>query len=233
MGAIAEVVAGALGGIGDLFKTGYDIWSNQRDFDYQQNLQQEIFAREDNAVQRRMKDLESAGLNPNLAAGSAAGAGAVVGRSNTPSLSGNPVGTALDMAQAVGQLRAQRKQNEILGNQVRESRAKAKDAETQATYDLANLYLSLGFQPDIKFNHQSKDAPIEFYIKDRDPETIWLSPLGQLMDYQIMANKNSAYLLEKDFENYDVDRFFRYLSNTASSLNNFGNFGKSLPRMRR
>jgi len=45
---------------------------------YDKELQQQIFAREDTAVQRRAADLEAAGLSKTLAAGSGAGAGAVV-----------------------------------------------------------------------------------------------------------------------------------------------------------
>uniref|UniRef100_A0AAU8B8B6 DNA pilot protein n=1 Tax=Dulem virus 177 TaxID=3145654 RepID=A0AAU8B8B6_9VIRU len=47
-------------------------------FEYQKGLQKDIFEREDNAVQRRVKDLVAAGLSPVLAAGSASNAGSIV-----------------------------------------------------------------------------------------------------------------------------------------------------------
>lgn len=58
-------------------------------YEYEKGLQQEIFAREDNAVQRRALDLEKAGLSKTLAAGSAANAGSAVNVS-APQMNYNP-----------------------------------------------------------------------------------------------------------------------------------------------
>lgn len=49
--------------------------------DYQKSLQQTIFGREDNAVQRKVADLKAAGLSPTLAAGSGASAGPAISTS--------------------------------------------------------------------------------------------------------------------------------------------------------
>ena len=226
-------IAGIAGGLGSLFKTGYDMWTNQRDFDYQKNLQNDVFAREDNAVQRRMADLQAAGLNPNLAAGSSAGAGAVVGRSNTPSLSGNSVGTALDIAQHIAQLRNIREENEILKNQSSKSAAEARMANNEALLDNLNLLTILGLKPGVHYN---KDGQITAIHKEFTDDIKWLNQDNNLfmnfMKWNWLNAKNSADLLQRDVDYYNSDRFFRYLGNTAGALNNFGNFGKSLPRMR-
>jgi len=87
---------GSLIGIGNLFGNigsavgNYNLGREANDIDlqnlqfqermarYQQNLQERIFNREDTAIQRRVEDLEAAGLSPILAAGQGARAGDAV-----------------------------------------------------------------------------------------------------------------------------------------------------------
>ncbi len=67
-----------------------------QNFEYQKALQQQIFGREDNAVQRRVADLQAAGLSKTLAAGDGAGAGSVV---STSPFAGSFNGKAPQMSQ--------------------------------------------------------------------------------------------------------------------------------------
>lgn len=81
LGGLANV-GSTLAGTVDAIKTNKQNFELQKDnLAYQKDLQNKIFAREDNAVQRRVNDLIKAGLSPTLAAGSSAGAGSVVSTS--------------------------------------------------------------------------------------------------------------------------------------------------------
>lgn len=64
--------------VGDQINAQNNLQLQREVFEYQKGLQERIFSREDNSVQRRVNDLKAAGLSPVLAAGQGAGTGATV-----------------------------------------------------------------------------------------------------------------------------------------------------------
>ncbi len=78
---ILNPVATGLGFISNTVANGLNYKLQKDNLAYQKELQQIMFGREDNAVQRRVSDLRKAGLSPVLAAGSAASAGPVISTS--------------------------------------------------------------------------------------------------------------------------------------------------------
>ncbi len=78
---ILNPVSTGLGFISNAVTNGLNYKLQKENLAYQKDLQKIMFAREDNAVQRRVSDLRKAGLSPVLAAGSAASAGPVISTS--------------------------------------------------------------------------------------------------------------------------------------------------------
>lgn len=221
LGTIGSIAGAALPGVSSLIDTlgnmrntdktnqaNKDIANQNLQFQnenlqYQKDLQKQIFAREDNAVQRRVDDLVAAGLSPTLAAGSAANAGQAIDTQalhNDYSPKTMPtyglssmIGAGLDALKAVGELNRQKSEIEYLQNQ--SANVKADTANKLIFGENADRWYKLrNYGLDLKnkyqgFNNEILERTKENQIKAQQYKTEILNNELYFSDWDRMYNQ--------------------------------------------
>lgn len=131
-------------------------------FEYQKALQQQLFAREDNAVQRRMKDLKAAGMNPLLAAGGAAGSGQAVTVSAPQVANNSFADRAIAKARADADISMTKAQQELINEQTQQARKQ--NVLTQKTIDWYDNHPRMAPGVDVEKTAASGIQNIGHYI---------------------------------------------------------------------
>lgn len=125
---------GWLGGLVGAGSSLFNSYQQQQSAAYEADLQQQIFKREDNAVQRRAADLEAAGLSKTLAAGGGANAGSAIKVTTPQSDAGDVLQNALNVSNIRTQILRQKKE-------IAQTEAQTKLIEEQkAAQEIANEY---------------------------------------------------------------------------------------------
>ncbi len=194
-------------------------------FEYQKNLQQQIFGREDNAVQRRAADLQKAGLSKTLAAGDGAGAGTAI--STSPFSGSAPhrspvdlISASMNMAQGLSDIRKVQaetenalKQNEVMDSQLLND-------EYQRNYTLVKTAIEQGNLDMLGITREQKIASIEltkkqiFALDEQinasiQNRTINDYKLSVLLPQQFQKGAEEIANLKKQGLIYDADLVYR------------------------
>ncbi len=179
-----SVIGTIIGGLAGLGQSAINYSAQMQNLNYQKDLQKQIFAREDNAVQRRAADLEKAGLSKTLAAGDAAGAGQVV---NTKAPQTSVVDDVL-RGMSVSQMQANVKhtqaqtENLLMQNKQIDSNIALQDA--QRNYTMVKMSMEQGLLDMLPITKQQRLASLELtktQIRQLD-EVILSSQLGRQID---------------------------------------------------
>lgn len=205
----------------------YNLYTNKRDFDYQKALQQTIFEREDTAVQRRKADLEAAGMNPNLAAGSAAGAGSVVSRSNTNDVN---LGSALDTLYAKNQIELQKQQtnNAKIEHDILDAK---KDQENMSSaLDQYYTAMQLGFNPSVRPVIENGKVHYNFSWNTDQVNKMTQTPMFNQFKNSVNYAANQNAFLEKQLKWYNTQQIADMLTGGIGAISGAVNAGSAYKR---
>lgn len=229
---IADLVVGGINATHDLFKIGYGVYQDQRNYKYQKDLQKKIFNREDSAIQRRVADAQAAGINPYdaISAGSGAGATSAGGVSSTPIPDLN-VGSWMDFSlakQALLQQKEKTKQEKDLSTIV--NLDKVMKMRQSALDNLAFAY-QIGARADswLPFNETyTHDGDDSWY---HNPSVVLSdSPFFQILRSNTSNIVNNSEMIKKQNDWFTTNQVLDAINSGTGSIGNvasafYGGFG--------
>lgn len=212
MGWLGDVVGGLFQPIVSGLGIAADWYQQNRQFKYDQKLQETIFEREDNATVRRAADLEAAGLSKTLAAGNAAGVGQAI-RAQVPGAGlGNRGAEAIMLQSALMKQKADiaKTQEDVLRTRQEKFTSMAQQRyfdELATKLNHENIPLNALLNDD-SFDDFSVDPDTGKLVRGKSGDSIahWLGKMyygNNLNNYKIMEDNkliSSANAIKADYD---------------------------------
>lgn len=218
----------------NLFNTGYNVYQDQRNFKYQKELQQELFKRDDTAIQRRVQDAIAAGINPNAVVGSGAGVTSAGGASSTPvSKAEFNFGSYLDMKTKQEILEQQYEAT----NQARYASDIMRSQATSATIDAYMQELSAKYMlgvDQVSYTPARKGRPGGLFMGYNNflhpdmnmNDAIRESPFMKQLQWNTDNQRNAADMLSKQNYWFTANQILDMINSGTGSIGNVaGAFG--------
>lgn len=201
---------------------------DQRNFDWTKHVTQEQWNREDNAVQRRAADMAAAGINPNLAAGSAAAAGSGMSapashaqtsyHADAPQMM--PIGNLFDAVKAVQEIKIgqQKVEQEKLRTRLldNEQMVDAFDSDLKINQILYLLGKTDDGESYPALDEWRSNTKLREYVNNRMKQEY--EQRGQAFPKELEALENTVNKGGKDLQYYDTDKILDYVSSVLGDV---------------
>lgn len=243
--SVAEAVAGAVSGLGNVGIGIYNAYQQAQNYKYQKNLQKQIFSREDSAIQRQVADAQAAGYNKFAVMGNnGAGAGSVVS-TTAPQIDSGMAGSAVDAMSAMYQLGVQKNSAKIAEANAKKAVAEkniAENAENESNWNtalnVANSMALAGYLPNIEIGLDSKPITFNKSVQWSDGNRAMSyshpdfnsSPIGQMFNLDLQNVRNQASILNTDEKYKELNTVVRMLGQIMGAGQSAGSSYRSFRR---